>query len=243
MNATVPTAEATGFTATQKLSISDLLRANAYLVGVALLFALAGCALYLWLEPDPKGFFKKAAELMLQVAVLLGIGAYVKKLADDVTSVRSRHDQKIQRRSDFLRRLRNIHVIVQHARDLFAAHGTRKTWSEQSRRLMELRPQVEELSEDLKIATGLFNHQTEIIDGLERIASYLANGREEYKNLYKDVESAAAKARSDLLEDIMKELVMPWTRDFISGGEQYSSEYEHCVKHVKTYMRADVFAN
>ena len=96
-----------------------------------------------------------------------------------------RHLAKLEARKEFLRRVRAVHVTIQNARDLMNAHQSAKTWGEQSRRLMKLRPEVEEISEDLKASDSLFVRQSEIIDGLEGIASYLAKAGEEYVRSHK----------------------------------------------------------
>src|SRR5262249_14241101 len=130
-------------------------------------------------------------------------------------------------------------VTIQNAKDLVNAHQSAKTWGEQSRRLMELRPEVEEIVEDLKVSDGLFARQTEIVDGLEGIISYLAKAGKEYVRSH-DVIASGHKAGKSLSETINKES-MTWLRDFMVGGEGYKNNYEENLTRSKGAMRAEVY--
>jgi len=104
-------------------------------------------------------FYKKSGELALQLALVVIIGGLLKLLIDWGTSQRARHIARQEQRNEFLKRVRKIHVAIQNARDLMNAHGSAKTWGEQSRRLMQLRSEVEEIIEDLKASVFRFRCQ------------------------------------------------------------------------------------
>ena len=87
------------------------------------------------------------------------LGALAKALLDWGTSQRARHRERVDRRLEFMRRVRAAHITVESARTLLNAHRSPKTYGEQCRRLMQLRPEVEEISEDLAAAPGLFRGQ------------------------------------------------------------------------------------
>jgi hypothetical protein len=104
---------------------------------------------------------------------------------------------------------------------------------------MELRPEVEEISEDLKASDSLFAKQTEIVDGLEAIISYLAKAGEEYIGSHDSVDSGY-KAGKTLAETI-DERSMTWVRDFMAGGKGYQNDYETNLAKSKGAMRAEVY--
>src|SRR6185437_12043362 len=79
------------------------------------------------------------------------------------------------------------HSTVESSRVLMRAHSSPKTWTEQSRRLMELRPKVEDISEDLKMSASLFANQKEIVEGLGGITEYLRRAETEYEECHQDV--------------------------------------------------------
>jgi hypothetical protein len=134
-----------------------------------------------------------------------------------------------------------MHVTVENARDLMNAHQSAKTWAEQSRRLMELRPQVEEISEDLKASGQLFDKQTEIVAGLEAIISYLLAARDEYRGAHQAVDSGH-KAGKELRETIAQNK-MTWVSDFMDSGENFQRNYESNLTNSKGAMRREVYGD
>lgn len=184
-------------------------------------------------------FQTKLAELTLQLAVIVVIGAIAKALFDWGMAQRSREKRKREAQVEFLKRVRAAHIVVQHARDLLKAHRSPKTYGEQLRRLMELRPEVEEISEDLRVSSGLFKDQVEIEEGLEGIVSYLIAGSEEYVSSHEHVE-AGHKAGESLASTIDVH-GMKWTKDLITAGSSYGEGYLKSLAKVKGAMRIEVY--
>lgn len=186
-------------------------------------------------------FYGKLGELALQLSVVVIVGALLKVLLDWGSSQRARYREKLEHRQEFLRRVRAMHVAIQNARDLMNAHRSPKTWSEQSRRLMELRPEVEEIAEDLKASANLFEKQIEIIDGLEAIIKYLEKAGEEYVNSHEAVDSGYKAGRR--LDDTILEEKMSWVHDFMQAGETYKHDYVANLTKSKGAMRHDVYGD
>src|SRR5712691_4345339 len=169
------------------------------ILGTSLFVAVAVCAAVVsiligWIFYANAGkpmseFYAKLGELFLQLAILVTAGALVKAVVDWGTSLRSHYLEQLDARKEFMRRIRAMHVAIQNARDLMNAHGSARTWGEQSRRLMQLRPEVEEISEDLKISKGLFAKRIEIVEALEKIVAYLDKAGIEYVKSHDSVDS------------------------------------------------------
>ena len=206
---------------------------------VAVASILAGRYLYTAGGKQVTDFYVKLGELALQLAVVVIAGALVKELVDRGLSQRARYREKLEDRKEFMRRIRAMHVTIQNAKDLMNAHGNTKTWSEQSRRLMKLRPEVEEISEDLEASGNLFKKQSEKIDALKAIIAYLKRGGEEYVRMYKAVDPGYKGGRS-LLEAIDQES-MTWVRDFMAEGEDYQNSYDANLEKSKGAMRLEVY--
>lgn len=206
---------------------------------VAVASILAGRYLYSAGGKQVTDFYGKLGELALQLAVVVIVGALVKVVVDWGTSQRARYREKLEDRKEFMRRIRAIHVTIQNARDLMNAHGSPRTWSEQARRLMELRPEVEEISEDLKASGTLFEKQSEIIDGLNAIIAYLEDAGKEYVKSHEAV-SDGYKAGRSLLETIDQNN-MTWVRDFMDRGERYQKSYEANLTKSMGAMRSEVY--
>jgi DNA-binding transcriptional MerR regulator len=182
---------------------------------------------------------QSSASCALQLAVVVIVGALVKVVVDWGTSQRARYREKLEDRKEFMRRIRAMHVTIQNARDLMNAHGSPKTWREQSRRLMELRPEVEEIFEDLKASGTLFEKQKEISDGLEAIIAYLQRAGDEYVRSNEAVEGGYKAGRS--LRETIDQESMTWVRDFMAGGEDYQKSYEANLGKSKGAMRLEVY--
>ena len=212
---------------------------GAIAIGVAVASVLVGRHLYNVASKPATDFYAKLGELALQLAVVVIVGALVKVAVDWGASQRARYLEKLEARKEFMRRVRAMHVTIQNARDLMNAHHSAKTWGEQSRRLMELRPEVEEISEDLKASDSLFAEQTEIVNGLEAIISYLAKAGEEYVKNHNlvDIRHRAGHSLSSTIDNCK----MIWVRDFMAGGEDYKNNYEANLTKSKGAMRAEVY--
>jgi hypothetical protein len=211
---------------------------GAIAIGVAMASVLVGRHLYTVANKSTE-FYAKLGELALQLAVLVIVGALVKAAIDWGTSQRTRYLEKLEARKEFMRRVRAMHIAIQDAKDLMNAHQSAKTWGEQSRRLMGQRTEVEEISEDLKASDGLFAKQTEIIEGLEGIISYLTRARDEYVRSRDPVDNGHKAGRS--LSETIDQGRMTWLRDFIAGGESYRNDYEANLTKSKGAMRAEVY--
>lgn len=209
-------------------------------LGVAVLSILVSWQLYRYANRPITDFYTQLGQLALQIAVVVIIGSFVKVIVDWGISQRSRYTEKLEDRREFLRRARAMHVTIQNARDLMNAHQSHKTWGEQLRRLMELRPEVEEISEDLKASGDLFANQIEIIDGLENIITYLQKGGEEYVTHHDDVDKGYKTGKT--LAQTIDEKNMTWVRDFMDGGEDFQNSYETNLVKSKGTMRLEVYS-
>ena len=216
---------------------------HVFFVAVAVGAALAsvGIGWYLYrIAAKPAGdFYTKLGELVLQLAVIVIVGALAKIAVDWGASQRVRDLEKHEAQKEFMRRVRAMHVTVQNARDLMNAHQSAKTWGQQSRRLMQLRPDVEEISEDLKASHGLFAKQGDIIEGLEGIILYLAAAGKEYVRSHAAVD-AGYKAGRDFSDTLAHES-MDWVSDFLAGGDGFSEKYEANLVKSKGAMRSEVY--
>ena len=184
-------------------------------------------------------FYGKLGELALQLAVVVIVGALVKVLIDWGLSQHARYREKLEAQRELIRRVRAMHVTVQNAKDLLTAHQSARTWGEQSRRLMELRPEVEEIAEDLKVSQKLFSRQAEIIAGVEGIVSYLATAGAEYIRSHDAVDSDCKLGKK--LADTIRKEGMTWIQDFMDGGAAYRKGYEANLTRSKGAMRAEVY--
>ena len=208
---------------------------------VAVVLVLVGRNFYAAAGKPTTEFYAKLGELSIQLAIVAIVGALVKAIVDWGTSHRARYLERLEARKEFMRRVRAMHVTIQNARDLMNAHGSARTWAEQSRRLMQLRPEVEEISEDLKASPKLFAGQTEIVNGLEQIVKYLEEAGMEYVRSHDSVDGGYKAGRS--LLDTIEQQKMVWVRDFMEGGEGYKSQYESNLTKSKGAMRAEVYGS
>jgi DNA-binding transcriptional MerR regulator len=209
-----------------------------FAVFVAVVAIVIGWSLYAHAARPATEFYAKLGEISLQLAIVIIIGALVKAMVDWGTSQHSRYREQLEDRKEFLRRVRAMHVTIQNARDLMNAHASARTWGEQSRRLMQLRPEVEEISEDLKASRKLFAKQSQIVDGLEAIVTYLNEAGNEYVEKHSAVDRGH-KDSQRLLDTISQEN-MAWVRNFMEGGDGYKNSYEANLTKSKGAMRAEV---
>jgi len=158
-----------------------------------------------------------------------------------VELARKAEDQraKLETQMDFMRRVRAMHVTIGYARDLLNAHQSAKTYGEQLRQLMQLRAEVEEISEDLGASPQLFREQSKIREGLEEIITYLNEAGQEYIHHHNHVDSGY-KAGETLHETIEKRK-MEWVQDFMEGGKGYKDKYIIQLAKAKGTMRSEVY--
>jgi hypothetical protein len=209
----------------------------ALLVAIALIYT--GWYLYSAAAKPLTDFYAKLGELTLQLGIIVIVGALVKVVLDWGTSQRTRYFEKLEARKEFMRRVRAMHVTIQNSRDLMNAHQSAKTWSEQSRRLMELRPEIEEISEDLRASHSLFAKQTEIVEGLEAIIVYLQEAGQEYVRCHEAVDTGY-KTGKTLLE-VIDLNNMVWVHDFTQRGKKYEADYEKNLIKCKGSMRLEIY--
>lgn len=208
-------------------------------LGVSVM-AIAGGAYLYELAAKPKtAFYAELGSLALQLGVAVIVGALIKVVVDWGLSQRARYNEKLEARKEFMRRVRTMHVVIQNAKDLLNAHQSAKTWGEQSRRLMELRPEVEEISEDMKASHGLFAQQATIIEGLEAIILYLTESGREYVDSHGVVDSDFKNG--ERLATTIHRTGMTWVQDFMQGGADYQQRYVANLSKSKGAMRKEVY--
>jgi hypothetical protein len=188
-------------------------------------------------------YLAKVGELFLQLAVIVVVGGLAKAVIDWGVAIKTRAIERNEQRLDLLRRLRAVHVAVSNARDLLNAHGSAKTWSEQMRRVMGLRTEVEELSEDVKASTDLFSQKVEICKGLEEIVRFLKNGRDEYVAHHRNVDADFKRDKDGyLLSKTIEDQKMDWVRELMESGARFESYTANLVK-AKVAMRNETFGS
>jgi len=211
-------------------------------ISVAFGSTLVGYRLYILARKPIPDFYTKLGDLALELSVVVIVGALIKAVVDWGTSQRRRHDEKIETRLEFMKRVRAMHVAVENSRDLLNAHGTPRTYGEQSRRLMELRPEVEEISEDLKASSDLFEEQRIIVDGLEGIVNYLRQGGEEYVRCHEAVDAGFNPQNARLsFFSTAESKGMEWIRDFMGAGREYRRNYVANLSKAKGTMRSEIY--
>lgn len=205
---------------------------------LAFVFALLSYWLYL-ISNKSAEFLAKLGEYALQISILVLAGAAVKEFVDWRNSIKLEADRNKELRGQFLQRLREAHVKILYSRDLMRAHRSAKTWSEQSRNLIQIIAEIEEISEDLQTSPQLFPHQDIIIYNIEGIISYLAKGRKEYIEHHNRID--ASYKEGIRLTDAIRNNNMQWTNDFMEGSGIFMTEYATYLRNAKTPMRKAVF--
>jgi len=223
---------------------TEFLRVSTFgFVVIALLIAIVlgyvGKRMYLAAGKPDTDYYLKLGELILQLAVIAIIGALAKVFIDWGTTFRTRKIQQNEKRMDFLRRVRAAHVTVETARDLLIAHGSARTYGEQLRRLMALRFDVEEISEDLQATADLFKTRKEMRLGLAGIIAYLKQGAQEYVQHHRDVD-AGYKSGETLMQTIESKQMI-WVRDLMESGPQYNQDYIGNLSRTKPKMRKETY--
>jgi hypothetical protein len=187
----------------------------------------------------PVEYFTKLGETLLQLSVIVVAGGLAKGLVDWGLALRGRQTEQNTKRLELLRRVRTVHVTIENARDLLNAHESAKTYGEQLRRLMALRPEVEEISEEVAASVDLFVEKAHIRAGLERIVTYLKAGAEEYVKGHKEVD--AAHKRGEGLMDTLRAKKMEWVTDLMETGTKYSATYLPNLLLAKQTIRAETY--
>ena len=213
--------------------------AGAAAVAVALI--LAAGALYSEIPDGRDEFERQLANLMLQLALIVIAGALVKALIEWGTTQRARHAERADNRMDLLRRVRRMHFTIDAARTLLRAHRSAKSYGEQVRRLMELRPEVEEISEDILASRDLFSDPQGIRGGLEAIVNYLVEAEREYDVGGGHEQVDAGYKAGKTLDETINRFELTWVKDFMAGGPGFETSYVEVVKRTKAIMRADVY--
>jgi hypothetical protein len=100
---------------------------------------------------------------------------------------------------------------------------------------MVLRPDVEEISEDLLAAPRLFSHQDTITQGLEAIVEYLEESEREYTTCHEHIRTSTP------LDQAIETHCMAWTKDFMAGGQHFTAAYDANLQRSKGAMRRQVY--
>jgi len=191
----------------------------------------------------PEDFVVKIAEYVLEIAVLVLFGAVIKELVDWLIEQRARRRQDEEKRADLLRRLRDVHVKVMYSRDLIQAHNSARTWTKQSRALMQRIPELEEIFQDLHSATDLFREQARIESGINGIIIYLSNCREEYIETHPKIVASNDAQTVINFESAVREHLLPWYKDFLDGSDGYRRNYDENLTKSKGEMRLQVYGS
>jgi hypothetical protein len=113
--------------------------------------ALVVAAGFLFAATDAASFGRKVAELLVQLALVVLIGAIVKLVFD--LYLKSRADAELDqaKRIELLRRMRTQHIVIASAQYFFRAHDSGKTYVDQMKLLVIARAELEDIAEDLKV--------------------------------------------------------------------------------------------
>lgn len=209
-------------------------------IGAACASVLLGYWLYFLGQKPMTDFYAKLGELALQLSIIVIVGALIKVIVDWGASQRERHLERIAKRLDLMRRVRAMHVTVENCRVLMNAHNTPKTYTEQARRLMELRTEVQEICEDIRASADLFAGRVALIQDLESIISYLEENSAEYIRSHDAMDPSAKGDRQTFLT-ALEQRKMQWVRDFMDEGAKYDSQYGANLSKAKDTMRSEVY--
>jgi len=209
------------------------------LVFVACVILVLG-AWGLFASSAPDTFRRSLAQLTLQLALIVVLGALVKSVFDSYAQLRVKEEQRQSKRVDLLRRLRGQHVKVAYAQRLILAHNSGKTYTEQLRSLMLVVPELEDISEDIEVAHHLFEQQNAgIVQGIKDIITYLNEGVEEYVRCHAFVDADAKKGSP--LSTTIESNDMRWVRAFIGAMPDLPNDYDSAVRRSKGTMRSCVY--
>ena len=207
------------------------------LVMGALAFVLVKVAHPLYNSPD--SFSRKLGELLLQLALIVVVGALVtagiQVLVDHFNRQRTKAAQDHEKRLDFLRRVRNAHVSVANAWRVIRADPRIETYSEQMRALMLVTPGLEDIGRDVAATTDLFckEDKESIQGGIEEIVSYLDDGYEQY----------AERDKSGDGNETFWHLATGtgWLAEFLKSKQHMPERYECALDKSKGKIRSYVY--
>jgi hypothetical protein len=208
-------------------------------------------------------FGRAVADKVLQLALIVVIGAIVGLAVSRQTEARIRAEEQRDERHGFLRRLRTANQRVQLARRLLDAHDSAKTYSEQMRELIATRFELEDISQDLQEAGPLFEDQEVILCSIEQLIDYLATLEGEWQEKKLPVDTTWAvrdrrgrpaprwwkipkrrsPPRAPSVKRILRGLDASHVIDFIAGGERsaYHEGYDQPLGAAKRGMRREVY--
>jgi hypothetical protein len=163
-----------------------------------------------------ESFRRKFAELLLQLALIVVIGALVNFLFDVYSARRALRKQEDDRRVELLRRVRAAHVTIAYAQRLIAAHDSGLTYTKQLRDLMVVTFELEDIAEDVRAAGNLFEpDDAMIISGIGGIVQFLNVGAKEYDRCHGYVYNDAKSGRG--LSVTINKHEMSWIKDFVES--------------------------
>jgi hypothetical protein len=205
--------------------------------GAGTLIAAAG---WIFASADPQGFWRKFAELLLQLALIVVVGAVVKLLVDLYLQRRSGAELDDVKRRELLHRLRAQHVTVSYAQRLIVAHRSGGTYTEQLRELIRATSELEDIAEDVRVAEVLFGTaNAEIVAGIAAIVGYLNRAADEYVRCHEFVDEDARAGRPVTVT--MAEHNMTWLDDFIESFPEFPEAYAGALDRSKGNMRKVIY--
>jgi len=202
-------------------------------------FGLLAWSLYYHAKKSNEEFILKLGEHALQITIFVLMGAAIKEFIDWRTVEKDRLAKNENIRIELLKRLRDIHLKIMNSKDLMQAHMSAKTWSEQSRELLQRIHELAELYEDLQASPDLFYDQKKISEGIDGMIDYLNLSREEYKENHNHVDEDAKKSHK--LEHTVEKYKMDWFKGFIEESQKYKAGYTENLKNAKFTMREQVY--
>jgi hypothetical protein len=186
------------------------------LLGVVIAVALGFVAGLSFNGSGPESFRRKFAESLLQLALIVVIGALINFLFDVYSARRTLREQENDRRVELLRRVRAAHVTIAYAQRLIAAHDSGLTYTKQLRHPMAVTFELEDIAEDVRAAGNLFKpYDATIISGIEGIVKFLDHGAEEYAQHHGDVDNDAESGKD--LTATIREREMSWIKNFVES--------------------------
>ena len=197
----------------------------------------------IWLykaSPAKAELNKKLADLALDGAFGCLLVLAVKELLARRDEGRARNSRRLEVQTEFFRRTRDACSRVIWAKDLLEAHKSAKTWSEQSRELIRLREEFNQLVEDMESLPNLFESQDKIGNDLRAIVHYLDGCRREYIRCHEAVD---ADWKKKPLEATFREQEMIWIVDFIESKDGFKDGFQRAAVTSKAKMAADIYCS
>ena len=219
-----------------------LLSSRAFVAGALVLAVVLGL-LGIWLykaSPAQAELNKKLADLALDGAFGCLLVLAVKELLARRDEGRARNSRRLEVQTEFFRRTRDACSRVIWAKDLLEAHKSAKTWSEQSRELIRLREEFNQLVEDMESLPNLFESQDKIGNDLRAIVHYLDGCRREYIRCHEAVD---ADWKKKPLEATFREQEMIWIVDFIESKDGFKDGFQRAAVTSKAKMAADIYCS